>query len=70
MTNAALEERIIALEETVATILEKVSTSQSAVRDWRKTLGMFDNDSLMKEIDEEGRKIREADREGAPRDSA
>lgn len=68
MTNAALEERIIALEETVATILEKVSTSQSVVRDWRKTLGMFDNDSLMKEIDEEGRKIREADREGAPRD--
>jgi hypothetical protein len=31
-------------------------------KDWRRTLGMFAGDDLMKEIDAEGRKIRVADR--------
>lgn len=30
-------------------------------KDWRSTLGMFSGDALMKEIDEEGRRIREAE---------
>jgi hypothetical protein len=30
--------------------------------DWKSVVGMFANDSIMKEIDEETRKIREADR--------
>ena len=53
-----LEERIAALEETVARLL---SQSNSAVteKDWRSTLGMFTDDPIMKEIDEEGRRIRE-----------
>ena len=29
--------------------------------DWRTALGMFSGDALMKESDEEGRRIREAD---------
>jgi hypothetical protein len=37
-------------------------------KNWRSTIGMFADDPLMKEIDEEGRKIREADREQARRD--
>jgi hypothetical protein len=32
-------------------------------KDWRSTLGMFAGDDVMKEIIEEGRKIRERDRE-------
>jgi len=39
-------------------------------KDWRSTVGMFTNDPVMKQIQEEGRKIRQADREQALRDSA
>ena len=37
-------------------------------KDWRSTLGMFTGDPVMREIDEEGLKIREAEREEARRD--
>lgn len=36
-------------------------------KDWRRTIGMFSGDEVMKQIDEEGRKIREADRQRAKR---
>ena len=39
-------------------------------RDWRSTIGMFGGDEIMKQIDEEGRKIREKDREKARRAEA
>jgi hypothetical protein len=57
-----LEERVAALEETVARLLSQ-SDSVVAKKDWRSTVGMFADDSIMKEIDEEGRRIREADRQ-------
>ena len=59
-----LEERVAALEETVALLLSQ-SDSVVAKKDWRSTLGMFADDPIMKEIDEEGRRIREADRQQA-----
>ena len=59
-----LEERVAALEETVARLLSQ-SDSVVAKKDWRSTVGMFADDSIMKEIDEEGRRIREADRQQA-----
>jgi hypothetical protein len=59
-----LEERVAALEETVARLLSE-SDTVVAKKDWRSTLGMFANDPIMKEIDEEGRRIREADRQQA-----
>ena len=61
-----LEERVAALEETVARLLSQ-SDSVVAKKDWRSTLGMFADDPIMKEIDEEGRHIREADRQQAQR---
>ncbi len=61
MSQPTLEERITALEEVVVRILEQ-SASTPLKKDWRSTLGMFANDPIMQEIDEEGRKIREADR--------
>lgn len=67
MSDATLEERVTALERKVADLLEKV-IAPPAERDWRSSVGMFAGDSLMKEIDEEGRKLREADRERARRD--
>ena len=59
-----LVERVAALEETVARLLSE-SDTVVAKKDWRSTLGMFANDPIMKEIDEEGRRIREADRQQA-----
>jgi hypothetical protein len=59
-----LEERVAALEETVARLLSQ-SDSVVAKKDWRSTVGMFADDPIMKEIDEEGRRIREADRQQA-----
>jgi hypothetical protein len=61
---ATLEERVAALEETVALLLSQ-SDSVVAKKDWRSTLGMFADDPIMQEIDEEGRRIREADRQQA-----
>lgn len=64
MPQTTLEERVTTLEETVARILEQAA-SASLKKDWRSTLGMFANNLVMPEIDEEGRKIREADRQRA-----
>jgi len=57
-TNATLEERVAALESKV----EQLLRGSRRQKDWRRTLGMFAGDELMKEINAEGRKIREADR--------
>jgi phage shock protein A len=67
MSQTTLEERVANLEQQVAQLLAG-SRSADAKKDWRKTIGMFSGDAAMKEIQEEGRKIREADREQAKRD--
>lgn len=67
MANTTLESRVSALEQTVADLIERM-LSPSAAKDWRSTIGMFAGNDLMKEIDDEGRKVREADREQARRD--
>jgi hypothetical protein len=59
-----LEERVAALEARVAQLLSQADAG-GAKKDWRSTLGMFADDALMKEIDEEGRRIREAGRQQA-----
>jgi hypothetical protein len=59
MSNSAtLEERVAVLESKV----EQLARGSRRQKDWRRTLGMFAGDELMKEINAEGRKIREADR--------
>jgi hypothetical protein len=32
-------------------------------KDWRKSIGLFADSAFMRQVDEEGRKIREADRD-------
>jgi hypothetical protein len=64
MALPTLEERVTALEQTVAQLVSQ-SHSAKAKPDWRSTLGMFADDPVMQEIDEEGRRIREADRQQA-----
>lgn len=64
MAQPTLEERVAALERAVAQVVSQPSTVAEK-KDWRSTLGMFAGNSVMKDIDEEGRKIREADRQQA-----
>jgi hypothetical protein len=42
---------------------EREVPSAMKKKDWRRTVGMFDNDPIMKEISEEGQRIREESRQ-------
>ena len=64
MAQPTLEERLEALEKTVAELTGR-SQPGPENKDWRSTVGMFANDPVMKEIQEEGRKIRDAERRDA-----
>ena len=57
-----IEDRIAVLESAVERILSTHSASVHP-KDWRKMIGKFAGDELMKEIDAEGRKIRAASHE-------
>lgn len=63
MSHETLEERVAALEQEVARLTRQKQPDDEPSRDdWKSTVGMFANDPIMKEIDEEARKIREEDR--------
>ena len=61
MPETTLEERVIKLERLVDTLLQRVDVS-ARKKDWRRTVGLFDGDPLMKEIIEEGQRVRDEDR--------
>jgi hypothetical protein len=65
MSHDTLEERVAALEQQMEQLTKRLLPGEKLPpeKDWRSTLGMFANDPIMKEIIEEGRKIRELDRE-------
>lgn len=64
MSRPTIDQRLTALEQEVAR-LSKLHAGERPppAKDWRSTLGMFAGDPIMKEIIEEGRKIRQQDRE-------
>ena len=64
-----LEQRVALLEAEVASLKATLERVQRP-KDWRRTIGMFAGDDMMKQIDEEARKIREADRARARRRGA
>ncbi len=67
MSRATLEERVAALERQVGALLADLRRTGPA-KDWRRTRGAFTGDDLMKQVFEEGRKIRDAERKrGQPR---
>jgi hypothetical protein len=64
MSRGTLEERVAALERQVAALFANHAGS-GRVKDWRRTRGALTGDELMKQVFEEGRKIREAERRRA-----
>ena len=64
MSRATLEERVATLERQVGALLADHAGTGRA-KDWRRTRGAFTGDDLMKQVFEEGRKIREAERKRA-----
>jgi hypothetical protein len=63
MSQPTLAERVAALEREVARLSKSIPGERSAPdKDWRSTRGMFAGDPIIKEIIEEGRKLRESDR--------
>ena len=67
MSQPTLEERVAALEKHVVQLLARLPPLPEPL-DWRSTVGMFANDEVMKQIDAEGRKIREVDRRRTKRE--
>lgn len=65
MSQPSLEERVASLEHQVEQLTKRLLPGEKMPpeKNWRSTLGMFANDPIMKEIIEEGRKIRELDRQ-------
>ena len=64
MSRATLEDRVAALEKQVGALLANHAGTGRA-KDWRRTRGVFTGDDLMKQVFEEGRKIRDAQRKRA-----
>ena len=64
MSNITLEERVTKLEKLVDALMHKAQTPEQK-KDWRRTVGMFKDDPIMKEIIEEGHRIRKEDRRQA-----
>lgn len=57
------DEPICALPTEAVGILQTSSSPDSVTKDWRKSLGMFDDHPVMKQVDEAGKLIRQQDRE-------
>jgi hypothetical protein len=63
MATDTIEERVTRLEQLMAGLLRTRSgTAEPGRDDWQRTFGMFAGDSVMKEVIEAGRLIREEDR--------
>jgi hypothetical protein len=64
MAQTRVEERLSALERVVAEFVRSRALG-GRVKDWKRTVGMFSGNELMKETDAAGQKIRELDRQRA-----
>lgn len=66
MPRTTLEQRVAALEREMAE-LRNARPAISHAKDWRRTIGMFDGDEVMKSILDEALKYREENRKQARR---
>ena len=65
MKALTIEQRVAALEQELAEL--KARRGNGRLKDWRRTVGMFTDNSGMKELFAEAMKLREADRRKARR---
>lgn len=65
LTLEKLAQRLDAVEKELARL-----ATTPRVKDWQKVVGMFDDDDFMKQVIEEGKSIRQADRDAAQRAAA
>ena len=66
MSNTPLELRIQTLEQQMQDIFTRIQAAQSPRlqgKDWRKSLGLFDDHPVMRQIDAAGELVRQKDRE-------
>ena len=64
-TLESLALRIDALEREL-----RIHRSTESDKDWRRVVGIAGDSDLMRQIDDEGRKVRDAEREEARREPA
>jgi hypothetical protein len=64
LTLESLAKRVEALERALA-----AKEPNCSPKDWRKVVGMFHDSDFMRQVDEEGRKIREAERTQAQQET-
>ena len=62
MVQATVEQRLDRLEETMNQLLTRFSSEKQRQKDWRRTIGSFDDDPLMKEIIDDALQAREEER--------
>jgi uncharacterized lipoprotein YmbA len=65
MTQRSLEERVAQLEQRLDELAgaAKTSSARTPDRDWRRTVGMFQGDPIMKEIIDGALRLREEERQ-------
>jgi len=63
LTLESLARRVDALEREL-----KTQRATESKKDWRRVVGIAGDSELMRQIDDEGRRIREAEREEAQRE--
>lgn len=66
MSNTPLELRIQTLEQQMQDVLMRIHLGPSPrlpAKDWRGSLGMFDDHPVMRQIDAAGQLVRQRDRE-------
>ncbi len=64
MPKLSLEQRVVAVEIQLATLLAQQANGARR-KDWRRTVGMFTDDPEMQELFADAQKIREVDRQKA-----
>jgi len=62
MTKGTVEERLDRLEKVVDQVLCRLSGEKPRKKDWRRTIGMFDGDPVMKDIIDGALRSREEER--------
>ncbi|MFN7765810.1 MAG: hypothetical protein ACK5UC_01250 [Planctomycetaceae bacterium] len=66
MSDTSLERRLQTLEQQMQDVLKRLQSSPPPTpptKDWRKSLGLFDDHPVMKQIDQAGQLVRQQDRE-------